>query len=266
MGVNLSSQYWHCWVCNTKGRKLYQLFNKLNANSEQRRQLNELLDEYIPDNVDKKYSSVFLPSEYIPLWLSGKSPERKHALKYLRNRGVTTSDILKYQIGYCEIGPYKGMVIIPSHDENGRLNFFVGRSFYPDSIMKHKNPVASKNIIPLELFVSWDFPIILCEGMFDAIAIKRNAIPLLGKSISNKLMQKIIQKTSKKIYIALDEDALSAVLRHAETFLGLGKEVYLVKLSDKDPAAVGFDGMRKLIESATPLDETELMKLRLSLC
>ena len=53
------------------------------------------------------------------------------------------------------------MVIIPSYDENGRLNFFVGRSFYPDSIMKHKNPVASKNIIPLELFVSWDFPIIL---------------------------------------------------------------------------------------------------------
>ena len=184
----------------------------------------------------------------------------------MRNRGVTTSDILKYQIGYCEIGSYKGMVIIPSYDENGRLNFFVGRSFYSDSVMKHKNPIASKNIIPLELFVSWDFPIILCEGMFDAIAIKRNAIPLLGKSISNKLMQKIIQKTSKKIYIALDEDALSAVLKHAETFLGLGKKVYLVKLSDKDPAAVGFDGMRKLIESATSLDETELMKLRLSLC
>jgi len=224
------------------------------------------LGEYRPDTVDKKYSSVFLPTDYISLWLSGKSPERKHALKYLRNRGVTTSDILKYQIGYCETGPYKGMVIIPSYDENGRLNFFVGRSFYPDSIMKHKNPVASKNIIPLELFVSWDFPIILCEGMFDAIAIKRNAIPLLGKSISNKLMQKIIQKTSKKIYIALDEDAFSAVLKHAETFLGLGKEVYLVKLSDKDPAAVGFDGMRKLIESATPLDEIELMKLRISLC
>jgi len=53
---------------------------------------------------------------------------------------------------------------------------------------------------------------------------------------------------------------LSAVLKHAETFLGLGKEVYLVKLSDKDPAAVGFDGMRKLIESATPLDEIEIMK------
>ena len=102
---------------------------------------------------------------------------------------------MKYQIGYCEVGPYKGMVIIPSYDDAGRLNFFSGRSFYSDSVMKHKNPIASKNIIPLELFVSWDFPIILCEGMFDAIAIKRNAIPLLGISISNKLMQKIIEKT-----------------------------------------------------------------------
>ena len=73
LGVNLSSQYWHCWVCDTKGRKLYQLFNRINANSEQRRQLNELLGEYRPDDVDKKYSSVFLPTDYIPLWLSGKT-------------------------------------------------------------------------------------------------------------------------------------------------------------------------------------------------
>ena len=46
-------------------------------------------------------------------------------------------------------------------------------------------------------------PIILCEGLFDALAIKRNAIPLLGKNIQNNLMKKIVTSVVDKIYIAL---------------------------------------------------------------
>ena len=29
--IDLNTQYWHCWVCNAKGRKLYTLFKKINA-------------------------------------------------------------------------------------------------------------------------------------------------------------------------------------------------------------------------------------------
>ena len=94
------------------------------------------------------------------------------------------------------------MVIIPSYDEKGELNYFSTRAFLMDAFQKFKNPPISRDIIPFDLYINWDLPIILCEGMFDAIAIRRNAIPLLGKNIQTKLMRKIIEKNVKEIYIA----------------------------------------------------------------
>ena len=57
------------------------------------------------------------------------------------------------------------------------------------------------------MFVNWNEPIILVEGVFDAIAIRNNAIPLLGKFPSKTLVMRLVEKQVKKIYVALDEDA-----------------------------------------------------------
>jgi hypothetical protein len=67
---------------------------------------------------------------------------------------------------------------------------------------KYKNPPISKDIVPFELFINWSSPLILVEGMFDALAVKRNAIPLLGKHIQKALMKKIVTSEVKK-YILL---------------------------------------------------------------
>jgi hypothetical protein len=82
------------------------------------------------------------------------------------------------------------MIIIPSYDANGKLNYFTARSFEKDPYTKYRNPETSRDIIPFELFINWDLPIILCEGPFDAMAIKRNAIPLFGKNIQSILNEK----------------------------------------------------------------------------
>ena len=99
---------------------------------------------------------------------------------------------------------------------------------------------SSSNIIPFELFINWNLPLILCEGPFDAIAIKRNAIPLLGSNIQGSLMKKIVTSTVKKIYIALDSDAIKKSIKYAEEFINEGKEVYIVELQGKDPSEMGF--------------------------
>ena len=49
------------------------------------------------------------------------------------------------------------------------------------------------------MFINWSSPLVLCEGPFDAIAIKRNAIPLLGNNIQSKLMKKIVTSTIQKM-------------------------------------------------------------------
>jgi DNA primase len=156
------------------------------------------------------------------------------------------------------------MIIIPTYDEDGRLNYFTARSFEKEPYIKYRNPSVSRNIIPNEHLINWNLPIILCEGLFDAISIKRNAIPLLGKNIQSNLMKKIVTSVVNKIYIALDKDAMKQALRFCENLMAEGKEVYLVDMQDKDPSEMGFTNFTKLIQKTVPLTYSSLMGYKLA--
>ena len=189
----------------------------------------------------------------------------KYHLETSHKEGITKEDIEKYSIGYCESGRYAKMVIIPSYDEVGDLNYFTGRSFEKDPFVKYRNPETSRDVIPFELFINWNIPLVICEGPFDAIAIKRNAIPLLGKNIQQNLLKKIVTSTVEKIYIALDTDAQKQALKFAEYFMNQGKEVYFMDLEGKDPSEMGFNNFTKLIQKTFPIDQYGLMQRKLQL-
>ena len=192
--------------------------------------------------------------------------ESKHAFKFLRKRGITPDDIIKYNIGFCKDGKYGGRVIIPSYDEMGKLNYFIARDYKDEASQKYKNPpVASKEIIGWELFINWDAPIILVEGIFDALTIKRNVIPLFGKVLHDKLMQKLVMSSVNRIYIALDQDARRDALRQAEKLMSYGKEVYMVELEGKDANEIGFEAFLNTIEQTQPLTFQSLLEKKLQL-
>ena len=157
------------------------------------------------------------------------------------------------------------MIVIPTYDADGRLNYFTARSFEKEPYVKYRNPSASRDIIPNEHLINWNIPIVLCEGPFDAIAIKRNAIPLLGKNIQNSLMKKIVTSVVDKIYIALDRDAIKQALKFCEQLMAEGKEVYLVDLQDKDPSEMGFKNFTRLIQNTVPLTYYDLMEQKLAI-
>jgi len=255
---------WHCWVCGKKGKTIKGLFKLLKTPSDKFIELSKLVktgsevEEVIIKNV------VELPKEFKQI-LGSTDLKAKQAHNYLKNRNITDDDIIKYNIGYCNFGRYNNMVIIPSYDKDGTLNYFTGRSFEKDPFVKYRNPECSRDIIPFELFINWDSPLVLCEGPFDAMAIKRNAIPLLGKNIQSNLLKRIVQSTVKKIYIALDTDAIKQALKHCEYLINQGKEVYLVELDGKDPSDLGFSYFTKLIQNTEPIDEFELMEKKISL-
>ena len=184
-------------------------------------------------------------------------------MMYLMKRGITAKDVLKYGIGYCEEGLYANRIIIPSYDSTGNLNYFVGRSFYKDSTMKYKNPKVSKDIIGFDLFINWDLPIVLCEGVFDAIAIKRNAIPLFGKTIPKSLHKKIVEKKVQDIYIALDKDAISDSIKMVDMFLNEGRNVYMIDLDNGDPSSLGFTKFTSLMNNTQPINHAGLLKYKL---
>ena len=138
----------------------------------------------------------------------------------------------------------------------------MGRAYY-DTEYKHKNPNASKDIVGFELHINWNMPIILVEGAFDAIAIKRNAIPLFGKTISNTLKKRIVEKGVKEIYICLDQDARKQALEAAEYFMANGLKVYFVDLTESDPSELGFKQIKYEIEHTSMLTSEKLMEQKI---
>ena len=264
--INIITGKWHCWVSNAGGHNLFQLFKKLNATQEQFRELRGIVDEtsygYESKEV-KKNGKVELPKEFLSLVYKHPSPVYKNAMMYLQRRGITYEDILKYNIGYCDQGLYTNRIIIPSYDEDGQLNFFVGRDIF-ESKMKYRNSPTPKDVVGFELFINWDEPIVLCEGPFDAIAIKRNAIPLFGKTILSNLKRKIIKKKVKQVYISLDRDAILDSIKMVEDFMKNDIDVYFVNLPEKDPSDLGFEKVIPLLKETEKMKFSDLMRYKLN--
>ena len=274
MEINLRTtekreNFWHCWVCGAKGKTLLSLFKKIKAPHNKISELNILIvpsnkENYTPPDI------IELPKEFILFSSTTESKiaqiEAKHALNFLKKRGITQDDIIKYNIGFCREGKYEGRVIIPSYDNNKRLNYFIARDYKDKTPQKYKNPpVAAKDVIGFELYINWDAPIILVEGMFDALTIKRNVIPLFGKVIHGKLMEKLVKSSVNRIYIALDADARRDALKQAEKLMSYGKEIYLVEMEGKDANEIGFENFLNTIEQTQPLNFQSLLEKKLQL-
>ena len=263
--VNIQTGKWHCWVSNQGGHNLYQLFKKVGAGYQDFKLLNQLLGEtsFYQKDTDKKSEVIQLPQEM--KLLSDKKDTsiiKEHALRFLRKRGITSEDIKRYNLGYCSEGVYQNRIIIPSYDSIGKLNYFVGRDFYA-STLKYKNPPIPKDVIGFDLYVNWSLPIILVEGVFDAMSIKNNSIPLFGKTILPKLYGKIIENKVKDIFIILDSDAFDDAIQITEKFVNEGISVNFVKLDGKDTNDLGYKKMITKIHNSLPMDFKQIMEMKL---
>jgi DNA primase len=264
-----SENPWHCWVCEVKGKTIKSLLKQLDSPPNKIAELNMII---VPTYTEQKLKNdtIALPKEFISLADISNldrvtSLEAKRAIRFLKKRNIIHEDIVKYNIGFCYEGSYKDRVIIPSYDENGSINYFIARAFI-DGVQKYKNPpIDAKSAIGWELYINWDAPIVLCEGMFDALTIKRNVIPLFGKIIHEKLMKKLVRSTVNRIYIALDPDAIKNALKYAQELMTYGKEIYLVELDGKDANEIGFERFLNCIEQAQPLDFQSILLKKLQL-
>jgi len=255
---------WSCWICgeekNFKGKKIRNLVKKLNLDQRYLDKLKTLIKPSKSQEYFTKSEILQLPEEFKKF---DTTLEAKQAMRYLKRRGISKYDIERYNIGYCSSGQYSGRVIVPSYDEENNLNYYVGRSYFEDESNKIKAPSTSKDIIGFELFINWNLPIIICEGAFDAISIRRNVVPLFGKTISNSLFKKLVNNKVRDIYLILDQDAIKNAIKYAEKLMNYNKNVYLVELSGKDPNLLGFEKINKLINETKPLKFSDLMILKM---
>lgn len=267
--INLETGQWHCWTCDIKGSYLGSFLTKIKASRKYRDELHKLTgDIRLLRRKNKKADvELVLPDEFHPLAIPLDTPEYKNALYYLKKRKLIPEDIVRYNIGYCESGEYEGHIIIPSYDADGHLNFFIGRRYYDiEKTVSHKKPEVPMNIIGFESFVNWSQPVNLCEGAFDAIAIRTNAIPLFGKYLQPKLLSAFILNKVKRINLILDNDALNdAIKNYQKLQRWIPADIHVVKLDGKDPSKLGFEKVWDLIHKSAPFKFTDLMAYKLGL-
>ena len=251
LSINIVTNKWKCWVCGSKGGHILWLLKKLNVSKDTLQKFKaEFKDSDIKSYKETTANVVLqLPPEYKPLWKQENTYGYLHALNYLSKRNITLEDIIRYRIGYCESGTYANRIILPSYDRNNQLNYFTGRLFY-DGGMKYKNPPVSKNIICFDNMIDWNEPIVLCEGMFDAIALRRNAIPLMGKTLPSAIKKQLVENNTKHVTIFLDEDARSDALKLEQQISQYNINTRVVFTVGKDASEMGFDAAWEEISEA----------------
>lgn len=283
LSINIDEEIGKCWVCKIHGTVTYLLkkYSSENIQNQWKKVSNnkfsniniddESFLNYIHTKLnfndainDIKNDPVKWRSEFKKITKISESICNKNALQFLLNRGITYNKILQYNIHYTETGKYSQRIILPSYDENGQLNYFIGRSFFKDTY-KYKNPKAEKEaIIFNDLFISWNHEISLVEGPFDAIRNDINAIPILGSTLSEKhvLFEKIVKnKPSINLIFDFDDVGKKALIDTGKLLLQWGIETYYTDISPfKDPGEMIYKDINNAIKNKKLLTESVLMR------
>ena len=266
LGIALNTGKWRCWTCPSRGQTVHALAHKLRLNATDRQTAKHLWPpaQHAQFQPKEPVEKLLLPSGYAPIWEHLHRYTCKQALGYLHSRGVGVLDVRKHKIGYCTIGKYSDMVIFPSYSGNGALNYYNGRTF-TQSQFKFRDPVEiDKNVVLDEWLVNWQEPVVIVEGRLDAIAVRRNAIPICGKGINAALRQKILDEGTPEIIFCLDGDALNDAILKSEYFIKNGIKVKITKLPiGQDPKSLGFSKVWEYIDLATELTQTYIFNYKI---
>ena len=236
LSVCLEKGIYHCWVCESKGKNVASFANYYgsidkNVYSEIVQVFN--LDMSLKEQEEKK--EIFIPSDFSLLY-TDSTRKGKIAKRYLRKRGLTPGDLLRFKIGISGEKDFINRIIIPSFSECMKLNFFLSRTYDKNQIIKYRNCDGKKSeIIFNEYLVDWQKEVVLVEGVFDAIKSTSNTVPVLGSWIdqNHKIFQKIVQEASD-VVLAFDPDAMHKTVKIAKNFAEYGINVRITQNKDRD--------------------------------
>ena len=244
LSVNLDKNVFKCWVCDYRGRSIRRLVRRCGSLTHLKRwdqiagrvDLHDFADLFMDRDDKEPPPKLELPQEFTSLTSITPPRSAAYAMRYLKARGISYAEIVKWKIGYCFDGLYRARVVVPSFDDDGDANYFIARSYNGDSY-KYKNPPASKDIVFNELFIDWNEDLILVEGVFDAIRAG-NAVPILGSTLrsDSRLLRKIVFNDTP-VYMALDPDAVNKEHKIIETLLRYDVELYKIDISGYEDVA-----------------------------
>ena len=263
MSINFANGFWKCWVCDMRGKNVYRIVRKFGS-YQQREKFRELqghIDLSDFEQLFKEYNEIEdkqvleLPKEFISLCNKDLPMDTTDAFRYLSSRGIGRKEILKWKIGYCKEGRYAGRILIPSFDMDGDCDYFIARSYVGHSY-RYLNPPADRDLVFNELMIDWDEPIVLVEGVFDAIAAGQNAIPILGSTLreDSRLFQAVALHDTP-VYMALDGDAEKKSEWIIRSMLRYDLGVHKVPIDDEDVGEMSKQEFKERLFSARKIED-----------
>ena len=276
LAIRLDNGKWHCWRCETRGRSIVSLLKRY-ATHEEFVEYARQFDEKIVRANDEK-STTETPTELtLPdgftllathLGCTGQFRDYvRSALCYLKTRGLTRHDLWYFKFGITGHPRYVNRIIMPSFDIDGKLNYFVCRSWDARfSKRKYLNALVPKSTVVFnELNVDWSKQLTLVEGPFDLTKCNENATCLLGSSLGKEsLLFQTIVKNSTPIILVLDKDAVRKMYDIARTLKKYDVDVSYVQLKDdRDPGDMSKDEFASMLLTAVKWDPLQSLKLKL---
>lgn len=261
MSVNFDKNVFKCWVCNYRGKNIFNLIKRFIGSEEiiwdNKKHVDlSKFNQYFfhTEEPDTKTKFNLFNKEFKPLFSKGKSSIKTEALNYLEHRGLSYKDLLSWRICYVESGDLFGRIIIPSFNEYGLCDYYIARAFRNYKFKYWGPHKPSRELIFNEVDIDWTKPIILVEGVFDAIKVGYNCVPLMGSNleINSKLFHKILENNSE-VYIGLDNEPKAQLKCSviAEKLKSFSINVKIISWEPyNDPGEMEFDDIIKCIENA----------------
>jgi len=191
--IEAETGVWICFRCQERG-DLFDLFHRALGMEpaeafEARRKLRFRAEPKFRfgGGVPAPVPGVTLPNEFTPIPDHGDA-QWLDVIEYLDSRHVPTPRAHSYGIGFCVTGYYAGRIIIPV-TYHKQLYTFVARALDPAVEPKVLYPAGSRrsdvvfNLDRLER-LQHPRPLIITEGVFDALRLPNQAVAILGSQMS----------------------------------------------------------------------------------
>lgn len=265
LSIAIETGVYHCWVCEAKGKSLSWFIKKNIPSFKNLEKIREYFGGERTED-EKEISVLSLPEDFQMVALSN-THTANFIRDYLFHRGMTEEDLYRFKAGYSFEFGFENRVIFPSLDKNLDLNFYVTRTIDDEiKFAKYKNCDASKkDIVFNEHLIDWSQPVVLVEGIFDAVKAGNNAIPVLGSWIdtSYEIFKKIIENKAQ-VVLGFDPDVKDKQMKVAQALFQNGIDVKIIQNNKKDLGDISKEKVKNLIHNAKPFDNIQRMRYLIS--
>ena len=230
-GIRPAEGVYHCYRCGTSGKVGPLTLDDVQQAQAEKRE------------VEPEPADIGPPEGYVPL---GVEPGRSAAVftmarQYLGRRKLTARLVRELQIGACLTGRYRGRVIVPVLAEDGAWLGWVGRCWTPNPWLPYIYPSGMRKgevfFNEAALHVQTDDPVLVVEGVFDALAFWPNAVALLGKASDDQ--KAALEVAARPVAVVLDGDAHDEGFALAMLLRAMGQRAGAVRLPPRvDPDEV----------------------------